>query len=43
MDFRDLNRASLKNDFPLPHVDLLVDNAAKKPTCSFMDRFFGYN
>ena len=43
MDFKDLNRASLKNDFPLPHVDLLVDNAANKPTCYFMDRFFGYN
>jgi hypothetical protein len=26
LDFRDLNKASLKNDFPLSHIDLMVDN-----------------
>ena len=25
VDFRDLNKASPKDDFPLPHMDLLVD------------------
>ncbi|RVW36411.1 Transposon Ty3-I Gag-Pol polyprotein [Vitis vinifera] len=26
VDFRDLNKASPKDDFPLPHIDMLVDN-----------------
>ena len=26
VDYGDLNRASLKDDFPLPHIDILVDN-----------------
>lgn len=43
MDFRDLNKASMKDDFPLPHFDMLVDSAAKKSTYSFMDGFLGYN
>ena len=29
VDYRDLNKASPKDDFPLPHVDMLVDNTAK--------------
>ena len=28
VDYRDMNRASLKDDFPLPHIDVLVDNTA---------------
>ncbi|KAA3479842.1 RNA-directed DNA polymerase (Reverse transcriptase), Ribonuclease H-like protein [Gossypium australe] len=26
VDYRDLNKASLKDNFPLPHIDTLVDN-----------------
>lgn len=29
MDYRDLNKASPKDDFPLPHIDTLVDNTAR--------------
>jgi len=26
VDFRDLKKANPKDDFPLPHIDVLVDN-----------------
>ena len=43
VDYRDLNRASPKDNFPLLHIDTLVDNTAKHALFSFMDGFFGYN
>ena len=33
VDFRDLNKASPKDDFPLPHIDVLVDNIAGHALC----------
>ena len=41
--FRDLNKASPKDDFPLPHIDMLVDSTTGHPMLSFMDGFSGYN
>ncbi|KAE8654932.1 No pollen germination related 2 [Hibiscus syriacus] len=43
VDYRDLNKASLKDSFPLPHKDTLVDNTAGHAWFSFMDGFSGYN
>ncbi|XP_074314091.1 uncharacterized protein LOC141649296 [Silene latifolia] len=43
MDFRDLNKAIPKDDFPLPHIDILVDNTANHALLSFMDGYAGYN
>ena len=43
VDFRDLNKASLKDDFPLPHIDILVDNIIGHALVSFMDGFSRYN
>jgi hypothetical protein len=43
VDFRDLNQVSPKDNFPLPHIVMLVDNAARSSTYSFMDGFSGYN
>ena len=43
VDYRDLNRASPKDNFPLPHIDTLVDNTAKHSLFSFMDGFSSYN
>jgi len=43
VNYRDLNRASPKDDFPLPHIDTLVDNTATSPLYSFMDGFSRYN
>ncbi|XP_052485150.1 uncharacterized protein LOC105784959 [Gossypium raimondii] len=37
MDYRDLNKASPKDNFPLPHIDTLVDNTAGFSLFSFMD------
>ena len=43
VDYRDLNKASPKDDFPLPNIDILVDNTAGHGMFSFMDGFSGYN
>ena len=43
VDFRDLNKASPKDDFPLPHIDILVDNTAEHALLSFIDGYAGYN
>ncbi|RDY03821.1 hypothetical protein CR513_12550, partial [Mucuna pruriens] len=43
VDYRDLNKASPKDNFPLPHIDILVDNTAQHSFFSFMDGFSGYN
>ena len=43
VDCRDLNRASSNDNFPLPHIDTLVDNTAKHSLFSFMDGFSSYN
>ena len=43
VDFRDLNKAYPKDDFPLPHIDVLVDNTVGNALMSFMDGFLGYN
>ena len=40
VDFRDLNKVSLKDDFPLPHIDMLVDSTTDHLMLSFMDGFF---
>ena len=43
VDFQDLNKASPKDDFPLPHIDVLDDKTAGHVLLSFMDGFSGYN
>lgn len=43
VDYRDLNRACPKDNFSLPNIDLIVDNAADHPLKSFVDGFAGYN
>ena len=43
VDFRDLNKACPKDDFPLSHIDMIVYSAASSAMYSFMDGFSGYN
>ena len=43
IDFRNLNIATPKDEYPMPVADLLVDSAAKSKVLSFMDGHAGYN
>ena len=43
MDYRDLNQVSPKDNFPLPHIDILVDNTTNFVLFSFMNGFSCYN
>ena len=43
VDFRYLNKASPNDDFPLPHIDMLVDSTTGHSMLSFMNGFSGYN
>lgn len=41
VDFRDLNKACPKDEFPLPNMDMLIDNTAGYQMFSFMDGYSG--
>jgi hypothetical protein len=43
MDFRDLNKACLKDNFPTPFIDQIIDKCVGSEVFSFMDGFSGYN
>lgn len=43
MYFYDLNKVYPKDEFPLPNIDILVDNTASYAMLSLMDNFLGYN
>ena len=43
IDFTDLNKACPKNDFPLPRIDRVVDDAANSQLMSLLDCFSGYH
>ena len=43
IDFRDLNKATPMDGYPMPIADLLVDAAAGHKVISFMDGNAGYN
>ena len=43
IDFRDLNVVCSKDKFPLPIMDVIIDNTCGFERMSFMDGFSGYN
>ncbi|CAL2255198.1 unnamed protein product [Prunus armeniaca] len=43
VDYRNLNEASPKEEYPMPMVDMMVDEAAHNQMLSFMDGNAGYN
>ncbi|XP_019429378.1 PREDICTED: uncharacterized protein LOC109336979 [Lupinus angustifolius] len=43
VNYKDLNKGSPKDDFPVPHIDVLVNSTADHALFSFMDGYFGYH
>ena len=42
-DYWELNKTTLKDHFPLPFIDQVLDTLAGKKYFSFLDGFSGYN
>ena len=43
IDYRDINRACPKDNYPTPYIDQIIDDCAGSEIFSFMDGFSGYN
>jgi hypothetical protein len=43
VDFRNLNRATPKDEYSMPVADLLIDSASGNKVISFLDGNMGYN
>jgi hypothetical protein len=43
MDFRDLNHACPKANYPIPFIDQIIDDCADHEALAFIDGFSGYN
>ncbi|XP_060960721.1 uncharacterized protein LOC133031270 [Cannabis sativa] len=43
IDFTNLNKACPKDNFPLPHIDMIIDATVGHELMSFMDAFSGDN
>src|ERR1700727_1214755 len=43
VDYRDVNQACLKDNYPTAFIDQIIDECARCEIFSFMDGFSGYN
>ena len=43
IDFRNLNRASLKDNYPVPSMEQLLQSVSRSAMLSLLDGFSGYN
>ena len=43
IDFRDLNKASLKENYPLPKMDHILQRVVGSTRISLLDGYSGYN
>jgi hypothetical protein len=43
IDFRDLNRATPKDEYPMPTTDMLINDASGHRVISFLDGNASYN
>ena len=43
IDFRDLNKAMPKDEYPMPIADMLINDASRHKVIGFLDGNVGYN
>jgi hypothetical protein len=43
VDFQDLNQASIKDNYPLPNMEMLLQQVTSSTLMSMLDGFSGYN
>jgi len=43
VDYRDINNACSKDNYPTPYIDQIIDECVRNEMFFFMDRFSGYN
>lgn len=43
VDFRNLNEQAIKDPFPIPFMDTMMDQVAGHETYSFLDGYNGFN
>lgn len=43
VDFRDLNKVSIKDNYPLPNMEILLQQVTGSALMSMLDEFSGYN
>jgi hypothetical protein len=43
VDYRDINKAFPKDNYPIPFIDQIVDDCVRSEIFSLMDGFSGYN
>jgi hypothetical protein len=43
VDYRDINKAFPKDNFPTPFIDQIIDDCAESEIFSLMNGFYGYN
>jgi hypothetical protein len=43
IDFRTLNQAIIKDHFPLPNMEMILQQVAGSQMMPLLDGFFGYN
>ena len=43
VDFRDLNKATPQDEYPMPIADMLINDASGHKVISFLDGNAGYN
>jgi hypothetical protein len=42
VDYNSLNKACMKDPFPLPHIDHVVDSTSRCEVLSFLDAYSNY-